>query len=61
MTHYKLTYEERRAIPGAGYIARSDFSARPTLICRTGDGHAVGSRDWAKVDCPRCLQHKPKA
>lgn len=55
-THYQLTYEERRAV--GGYVARSDDAAQPEMICRTGDGHAVGTRDWDSVTCPACLERR---
>jgi len=55
LVHYELTLEERRAWIG-GYICASDFHARPTLLCRTGDGHAVGTRFAVKVTCPTCRE-----
>lgn len=53
MTHYQMTYEERRAI---SYIDRNDFNAHPDMLCRTGDGHAQGTRDKPTVKCPACLE-----
>jgi hypothetical protein len=51
--HYELTYWERRSL--GGYVAESDNAVRPEMACRTGDGHALWTRDWAKVTCPACL------
>jgi hypothetical protein len=53
MTHYELSREEHRAISKA---ARNGASFdRPEMLCRTGDGHAKGTRVKAAVTCPYCL------
>lgn len=50
--HYQLSEYEHRAVSEAARNgARFD---RPEMLCRTGDGHAEGTRYWAKVDCPAC-------
>ncbi len=56
MVHYQHTFEEVRAVR---YMDRGDYEKHPPMLCKTGDGHAVGSRDWSAVTCPRCLQQRP--
>ena len=53
--HYVLTYEEAKKLATDGWIDYKDFIQHPWMICRTGDGHAQGTRDESKVTCARCL------
>ena len=57
--HYQLTLEERIAFTGS-YVCGGDDVKQPEMICRTGDGHAKGTRYWQIVTCPHCLAKKPK-
>lgn len=62
LTHFCLTLEEHRALRGS-YVDPSRYAEgrrdyRPEMLCRTGDGHAQGSRDWERVTCPACLAHR---
>jgi hypothetical protein len=66
MIHYALTLDEHRAARGGRYVDpdryRPDHRGfQPEMLCRTGDGHAKGTRDWSKVDCDRCLEKHPNA
>jgi len=59
--HYQMTLDEHRAARGGRYVDPDRYREhhrdfRPEMLCLTGDGHAKGTRDRAKVDCPRCLQ-----
>jgi hypothetical protein len=59
MMHYQMTLEEHRVARGS-YVDPDRYRPdhkdyQPEMLCRTGDGHAEGTRDQAKVDCPRCL------
>lgn len=59
MTHYQLTLQEHRAAR-VGYVDPDRYRPghrdyHPEMLCRTGDGHAQGTRDIGKVTCPRCL------
>lgn len=55
LMHYRLTLDEHRAV-AIGYVAASDHARQPEMLCRTGDAHAKGTRDGARVTCPRCLE-----
>lgn len=62
MLHYAMTLDEHRAARGS-YVDPDRYREghrdyQPEMICRTGDGHAKGIRDWSKVDCPHCLDRK---
>ena len=68
--HFVMTLEEHRAAIGGRYVDPARYGARmgsdpttgrPEMICRTGDGHAEGTRDWSRVTCPQCLVRKPGA
>lgn len=50
--HYQRSFDEVRA---ERFIDRGDYNARPPVLCRSGDGHAIASRDWSAVTCPACL------
>ena len=54
MVHFELNRREEMALS----VSRRDGSQgdRPWMLCRTGDGHAVGTRVWDSVNCPRCLE-----
>jgi hypothetical protein len=63
MMHYRMTLDEHRLARGS-YVDPDRYREghrdyRPEMLCRTGDGHAVGTRDWFKVTCERCLEHRP--
>jgi hypothetical protein len=58
VTHYEMTLEEHRAERGS-YVdpdrykpGHRDF--QPEMLCHTGDGHAVGTRNKAAVTCSAC-------
>lgn len=62
--HFVMTLQEHLAAIGGRYVdpdnyreGHRDYS--PEMICRTGQFHAFGSRDWSRVTCDRCLTHKP--
>lgn len=68
MRHFVMTLEEHRAAIGGRYVDPARYGARmgsdptsgrPEMICRTGDGHAEGVRDWSRVTCPQCLARRP--
>jgi len=56
MLHYQLTLVEARKLMMNGWIDPADFNEHPTMLCRTGDGHATGTRVIARVDCPYCKE-----
>lgn len=51
--HYQLDDQEHAAISEAK--RKGAHFDLPEMLCRTGDGHREGTRDWSKVTCPRCL------
>lgn len=56
--HYQMTLQEHIASRG-GYVDPDRYRIghrdyQPQMLCNTGDGHAVGSRDWEKVTCEAC-------
>lgn len=55
--HYQLNRQEHMAVSEAAR-AGGQFD-RPEMLCRTGDGHAQGTRTWADVTCRRCLEMRP--
>ena len=60
MTHYVMTYAEHCAARD-GYVdpdlyREGHLDYRPAMLCRTGDGHANGTRDRNQVNCPRCIE-----
>ena len=66
--HFVMTFEEHKAAIGGRYVDPARYAGKggtdPTngrreMLCRTGDGHANGSRDWSAVTCPNCLARKP--
>lgn len=63
MIHRTMTWQEHRAARGS-YVDPDRYREghrdyRPEMVCRTGDGHARGTRDWSAVTCGQCLKHKP--
>lgn len=65
LVHYEMTLHEHRAERGT-YVdpdryrtGHRDF--RPEMLCHTGDGHAVGVRNWEWVTCPDCLKARLNA
>jgi hypothetical protein len=54
MMHYQLNDQEHAAVSEAK--RRGASFDRPEMLCRTGDAHADGTRNWALVTCPQC-QH----
>lgn len=54
MLHFQLNAAEHAAISETKRNGAT-FD-RPEMLCRTGDGHAQGIREWSLVTCPRCLQ-----
>lgn len=62
MIHYMMTLEEHRAARGS-YVDPDRYRVghrdyHPEMLCRTGDGHAKGARDWPAVTCRACLAKK---
>ncbi len=62
MIHYKMTHQEHEAARGS-YVDPDRYKEghrdyQPEMLCRTGDGHARGTRDLSKVDCHYCLARK---
>jgi hypothetical protein len=53
MKHFQLSAAEHAALSEAKRTGAT-FD-RPEMLCRTGDGHAIGTRDWGDVTCPQCL------
>ena len=51
--HYQLNAAEHAALSEAK--ERGATCDRPEMLCRTGDGHAQGTRVWDEVTCGRCL------
>lgn len=49
--HYQRSFEEVRA---ERFIDRGDYNARPPVLCGSGDGHALATRDREAVTCPAC-------
>lgn len=61
MLHYQMTHDEHTAARGS-YVDPDRYRVghrdyQPEMICRTGDGHAKGTRDRSAVTCPRCLEN----
>ena len=54
MIHYQMTYEEARQEATHKWIDPGDYRKQPWMLCRTGDGHAVGTRNDKQVTCPTC-------
>lgn len=52
MLHYQLNDQEHAAVSEAK--RRGAMFDRPEMLCRTGDGHAQGTRVWGAVTCPQC-------
>lgn len=63
--HYAMSREEYAAALGPGrYVSQEKYATsgralKPEMICRTGDGHAVGLHRWEGVNCPACLAKRP--
>jgi hypothetical protein len=57
--HYEMDQSEFSNAKGGGYIdpSRREGSRdyHPEMLCRTGDGHAKGTRNKDAVTCPKCL------
>lgn len=60
MTHYQLTYEEARADRNGAWIDPNDYKVNPQMLCRSGDGHAQGTRTLSAVDCRSCMAARSK-
>lgn len=70
MMHFMLTLSEHVAVIGGRYVDPERYlkdhrDYKPEMICRTGDGHAKGTRERSQVTCPDCNAHfiaqKPEA
>lgn len=60
--HYELTHQEHEAKRGS-YVDPNRYRKghrdyQPEMLCLTCDGHAVGTRDFSKVTCERCIKAK---
>lgn len=56
LTHFQLTLNEAREHATNKWVDAQDFAAHPWMLCRTGDGHASGTRTKSIVTCPACLE-----
>ena len=56
VTHYEMTRQEALAIASNNWIDPKDFAQHPWMLCRTGDGHALGTRREVAVTCPACKE-----
>jgi hypothetical protein len=59
MIHYRMTLDEHIAVRGS-YVDPQRYQVydrdyKPEMLCRTGDGHATGTRSKDSVTCDRCL------
>lgn len=57
--HFQMDLQEHMAANGGQYVDPDRYRPghrdyHPEMLCRTGDGHAVGTRDKEKVTCERC-------
>ncbi len=64
MMHYHLTLQEHEAARG-GYVDPDRYREghrdyMPEMLCRTGDGHAKGTRDIQAVTCDVCIAELQK-
>jgi hypothetical protein len=55
--HYQLSDTEHAMVSEAKRDG-AHFD-RPEMLCRTGDGHAKGTRHWRSVTCPGCVERIP--
>jgi hypothetical protein len=59
MIHYRMTLNEHISARGS-YVDPQRYQSscqdyRPEMLCRTGDGHAIGTRTKGSVTCDKCL------
>lgn len=60
LMHYEMDHQEHMGAKGGGYVDPSRYREghrdyHPEMLCRTGDGHAKGTRNKGAVTCPACL------
>lgn len=64
IVHHEMSREEHMNSTGGKYVDPDKYRKghkdyHPAMSCKTGNGHAKGTRSWDDVTCPKCLEQRP--